>query len=254
MNFAWIQDWGTLDFFVLPGFRERTFPGPEGRLHGGVYVDTEQAEYESGAEQKHVDVAVRWSKTLGDWDVGLAHFYGTSREPRFTLGFDEDNRPVLKPFYDIIHQTSLDLQYTSEAWLWKLEALRRSGQGDTFYAATGGFEYTFVGIFDTAMDLGVIGEFAYDDRGDEAPTPFENDVVVGARLTLNDIQSTELLAGLVLDLDSSARFYTLEASRRLGDSFRLDLEARLNAGIPEDDPAYSLRNEDYIQLELNWFY
>jgi len=27
-NFAWIQDWGTLDFFVLPGFRERTFRAP----------------------------------------------------------------------------------------------------------------------------------------------------------------------------------------------------------------------------------
>ena len=28
VNFAVIRDWGTLDFFILTGFRERTFPGP----------------------------------------------------------------------------------------------------------------------------------------------------------------------------------------------------------------------------------
>ncbi|MEX2016098.1 MAG: hypothetical protein WD873_05620, partial [Candidatus Hydrogenedentales bacterium] len=28
---AWLGEWGTLDFFVLPGFRERTFPGVDGR-------------------------------------------------------------------------------------------------------------------------------------------------------------------------------------------------------------------------------
>jgi len=32
INYALIQDWGTLDFFILPYFRERTFPGIAGRL------------------------------------------------------------------------------------------------------------------------------------------------------------------------------------------------------------------------------
>jgi hypothetical protein len=255
VNFAWIGAWGTVDFFVLPGFRERTFPGRKGRPHGIAYVDTDHPEYASGAEVKHVDAAVRWSNTLGSWDIGVAHFYGTSRDPLLTPAVSDGGDPVLIPFYDIIHQTSLELQYTGEAWLWKLEALYRDGRNqDGYAAATGGFEYTFVGVFDSAADIGVIGEYVWDERGNDAPVVLENDFVIGTRLTLNDVQSTEFLAGVAFDLDSSARFYSVEASRRLGDSWKLSLEAWLNSNIPNDDPAFTIRNDDFLQLELVWFF
>ena len=81
VNLTWIQSWGTVDFFILPFFRERTFPGEEGRLRFPLPVDTDHAIYESDAEERHVDWAIRWSHTLGDFDIGAAHFYGTSREP-----------------------------------------------------------------------------------------------------------------------------------------------------------------------------
>jgi len=88
-NLALIRDWGTVDFFILPGFRERTFPGSEGRLlSGGIPIDIDQTRYDSGAQEKHVDWAVRWAHYFGDWDVGLSHFSGTSREPRFFSGID----------------------------------------------------------------------------------------------------------------------------------------------------------------------
>ncbi|HSH42154.1 MAG TPA: SPOR domain-containing protein, partial [Arenicellales bacterium] len=61
LNLALIRDWGTLDLFVLPGFRPRTFPGRDGRLRTQPWVDTEQVEYESGARHLHTDAAVRWS-------------------------------------------------------------------------------------------------------------------------------------------------------------------------------------------------
>ncbi len=44
----------------------------------------------------------------------------------------------LEPRYDLIHQGGLDLQYTQDAWLWKLEAIVREGQGGVFAAAVGG--------------------------------------------------------------------------------------------------------------------
>lgn len=252
-NIALIRDWGTLDMFILPGFRERTFPGAEGRLHGGIYVDTDQVQYESGAEEKHVDFALRFTKTIDNWDIGLAHFYGTSREPRFELNLN-GNQPVLTPIYELIHQTSLDVQYTGDEWLWKLEALSREGQGDRFSALTGGFEYTFVGIAQSNIDLGIIGEYAFDDRKQNASTPFQNDIVLGARLALNDEQSSELLAGIVFDLDGGGQFYSLEASRRLGNNFKANLEARLNTGLQPDEAAFAIRNEDFIQFELEWFF
>ena len=87
VNFSWIHNWGTLDFFVLPGFRERTFPGSRGRLRFPLRADTDQAVYESGAEDRHIDWAVRWFHTIGDWDIGVSHFYGTSREPLSWCGW-----------------------------------------------------------------------------------------------------------------------------------------------------------------------
>ena len=77
----WLQDWGTISLFVLPGFRERNFVSEEARLRGALPIETDNPVYESDWGQKHVDFAARYSHTVGDWDFGLAHFYGTSREP-----------------------------------------------------------------------------------------------------------------------------------------------------------------------------
>ncbi|RKZ77308.1 MAG: hypothetical protein DRQ57_00350 [Gammaproteobacteria bacterium] len=255
INLALIRDWGTVDLFLLPGFRERTFPGKEGRLlNGGIPIDTDQTRYESGAEEKHVDWAVRWEHTLGDWEIGLSHFSGTSRDPRFLQGKNGTGQLVLIPYYEQIEQTGLDLQITQEDILWKLEMISRHEPTDHFTALTGGFEYTFVGVFETDADIGMLTEYSFDDRHDHAATPFENDMMFGMRLTLNDIQSTEFLGGAVLDMDSHASFYLLEASRRLGDSWKLTLEAYIYANMSTDDLAYGFRNDDFIQLELAWYF
>jgi hypothetical protein len=252
LNLALIRDWGTIDLFVLPYFRERTFPGREGRLlSGGIPIDTDQTRYESGAKEKHLDWAVRWEHSFNDWDIGLSHFSGTSREPRFIPGTDGAGRFVLIPYYEQIDQTSLDLQITKEDMLWKLEMISRKDQEGSL-ALTGGLEYTFVGVFDTDAEIGVLTEYLFDDRNDR--TPFENDIMLGMRLALNDVQSTELLAGTIFDIDSSARFYLIEASRRLGENWKLSLEAYIYADMPRDELAYGFRNEDFVQIELAWYF
>ena len=185
--------------------------------------------------------------------MGVSHFYGTSRDPRFRLEFDNSG-PVLVPYYDQIHQSSLDVQWTHEAWLLKFEGLRRSGQGKTYYAAASGLEYTFFGMFDSAADLGIVAEYLFDNRHDAAPTPFENDIFIGGRWTANDIQDLNLLAGVIIDLDSNARMASLEASRRLGQSWKLSLDIRMFDSIPVKDPLYPVRADDYIQLRLARFF
>ena len=254
VNFALIKDWGTVDFFIMPYFRERTFPGIEGRLRTQPHVDTDHPVYESSAEQSHIDLAVRWSHVIGDFDIGLSHFYGTSRDPRFVFGFN-GTEPVLVPHYDIINQTGLDIQATKGDWLWKLEAIYRTGQptlsgDDNYFALVGGFEYTFVGVFESDIDVGLVSEYLFDDRNHEALTPFEDDIMIGMRLAFNDVQSTDLLAGVVFDRDSRAKFFNLEASRRLGESWKMELEARFFSSIPNDDLQFSFRDEDVIQLSL----
>jgi hypothetical protein len=68
------------------------------------------------------------------------------------------------------------------------------------------------------------------------------------------VQSTELLAGVIQDLDSSARLFNLEASRRLGDNWKLSVEARWFIDIPPADRLYELRRDDYMQAELAYYF
>jgi len=113
----------------------------------------------------------------------------------------------LIPFYEQIDQTGFDLQITKEDMLWKFEMISRKVQEGRFTALTGGLEYSFVGVFDTDADVGVLAEYLFDDRHDNAATPFENDIMLGMRLALNEVQGSDLLVGGIFDLDSSASFY-----------------------------------------------
>ncbi len=244
------KDWGTLDFFLLPGFRERTFPGEEGRLRTHPRVDADLVEYESSAEQRHVDYALRWSHYVGDWDFGLSWFQGTGRDPLFKPTFTNQGELVLAPYYEQIEQASVDLQATLGEWLWKLEALYRNGQDDGYYAVTGGFEYTQVGIMDTAADLGVVAELMVDERGNEANTPFNHDLFMGLRWTANDTQSLAILAGTIVDWENGSTLLNIEASRRLGQSYLLTVQLRSWLNIDEPDPQYVFRQDDYLQIEL----
>jgi len=254
INLALIRDWGTLDLFVLPYFRERTFPGEQGRLRTAPRIDTDHPVYESSRDNQHIDYAMRWSKSWSGIDIGLSHFSGTGRDPQLVLGLDNDGAPVLIPHYNQIHQSGLDIAATTGVWLWKLEAIHRRDHIRSYRASTVGFEYTFSGAFDSGLDIGLLAEYLHDQRGSEAPTPFQNDVMLGLRLALNDTQNSEVLLGIVADRDSDARFINLEASRRLADNWKLSLEARAFASIPSTDPLYSMRRDDYVQLELTRYF
>ena len=257
INYALIQDWGTVDFFILPYFRERTFAGVNGRLRSQLHVDTDNPVYESNDKESHIDYAVRWAHSFGDWDIGLSHFNGTSREPAFTNPPTLDNNGVLslRPVYNLMQQTGLDLQATKEAWLWKMEVINRQIKKEDYVAATAGFEYTFYSIFESSSDVGLVVEYLYDDRDKQATTPFEDDLMLGLRWTKNDENDTSLLFGVIADRDDSSRLYSIEASRRLGESWKLNLEARVFAGLTASNTfLYPLRQDDYVQIELAYYF
>ena len=130
------SDFGTWSAFILPGFRERTFPGRRARLRGPLRVDVDNPVYHADLGDKHVDGAVRWSHSLSGFDVGISHFYGTSREPRLVATVLSNGETVLVPLYDLIHQTGLDIQYTKEALLLKLESISNRGTQPSPTAAT----------------------------------------------------------------------------------------------------------------------
>ncbi len=85
-------------------------------------------------------------------------------------------------------------------------------------------------------------------------TPFENDVAGALRLAVNDAASTELLFGWVQDIDTNARFLFLEASRRIGDDWTLELEIRTFLDQPPTDFLFALRDDDLLQLVLQYHF
>ena len=255
VNFSVSRDWGTVDIFWLPFFRERTFVGTGGRLRGASVVDETRTQYESAAEEWHSDWALRYSHTFGDIDMGLSQFVGTNRDPTLLDGTDSNGDDIKIPKYEQIKQTSLDVSYVIGEWLWKLESLYRTGQGNEDYLAwAGGFEYTSVGVLELNMDLGFVGEWLYDDREDDADTAFENDIAGGLRLTVNDAASSEALLGWVQDVDTSARLLFLEASRRFGNNWLLNIEMRLSLDQPASDFLFEQRKDDLFQTELFYYF
>ena len=242
------RDWGEITGFVMPAFRERTFAGVDGRFRPPLPVDTDNALYESSDEETHVDFALRYSHYIGDIDIGLNVFSGTSREPRFVPAADGQS---LLPVYDQIDQLGVAVQYTKEAWLWKLEAIARDGVTHSFAAAVGGFEYTFYQVSESTIDVGLLLEYQYDGRNEFEPvTIADNDVFVGTRLAFNDVQDSAVLAGLSYDTDTGETFINIEAERRFGDNWFAELRVRAFNGAAQVDATTWLQKDDYVQLSL----
>ncbi len=261
VNLSLVKDWGIIDVFLLPGFRERTFASEQGRLRPALVVDRDNVTYESSAGQQHLDFAIRWAHSIGDFDIGSYWFHGTNRDPVLTPSRTPSSLGeefVLQQHYNQMDQLGLDVQATLGEWLWKFESIYRKTSDDSFVASQAGFEYSIIGIFDSNLDLGLLTEYAWDSRGepalDKSGAIFQNDIFLGTRLAFNDAQSSEVLIGIGADLDHSASSFLLEASRRFGDSFKASVDIRLLQSSDPFDSTYMLRNDDHAQVSVEWYF
>jgi len=252
VNLTWERSSGAIDFFFLPWFRERTFPGGDGRLRGMLPV--QGADYESSAGRWHPDFAVRLSQYLNELDVALSVFRGTSREP-VLVPHRSGETVVLRPRYDIIDQVSIDAQWTRGATLWKLEAMTRGGHGKRFLATVVGLEHSIFDIGARGSDLGLLAEVMLDGRDDEAPfTAFDHDVFLGARWAWNDAAGTSILGGPVVDYQTGEVLAFLEAERRFGDRWLTELQARWLANTDASAPLHGFRRDDFVTLQLSRYF
>lgn len=252
LHFSAIKQWGTVDALLLPYFRERTFAGGDGRLRP-IYPVSSEAIYQSSREQKHIDYALRYSVMLDDWDVGVSYFQGTNRDPYFqVVGQGEGQQ--LAPYYVQSKQLGVDLQGIVGDWLWKFEGIYRDSL-DHHTGLIGGFEYTWVGVFDSIWDIGMISEYLYDSRGNNAQNIGQNDLFLGSRFVLNDEAGTEVLFGITQDLDNSDVFNAkLEASSRLSNHTKWRLDAWLFENNTPSDRLYFARKDDFVELSLEYYF
>ena len=252
-------DWGIAESFLLPYHRKRTFPGRAGRLRSGRLVE-EDALYESGAEERHVDVAVRYSHTVGVLDFGLTGFVGTSREPLFLPGppptppSSRNARWV--PYYEQIRQFGIDAQLTTEGWLYKVEAIRREGarnllgREESYHASIFGVERSVYGLFGTGADLTLLAEWHYDDRGRRATSVWQNDLFIAGFLAFNDVRGTEFVAGILGDLTHDYRALNMELKRRLSDNWSARVETIATLSADPRDLTYDGRRDSFVGVGL----
>ena len=93
-----------------------------------------------------------------------------------------------------------------------------------------------------------------DDRDDSEPlTLADNDVFAGLRVVLNNVQDSELLAGIAYDPDSGETFINVEADRCIGEASVLTLSVRIFSSVEATDKSYQLM-DDYLQLRQSNYY
>ncbi len=251
-QFTWITEkFGTFDFFYLPYHRKRTFAGEKGRLRFPTVIDKDDLTYESGASAWRQDFAIRWKHYFDIFDIGISHFYGTGREPLFVF----DVVGNINAFYPVINQTGLDLQITHDAFLWKLESIYRHADAQDFVAAVAGVEYTFSNIDGNGLDIGILGEYLYDERDELALNALQNDIFFGSRIAFNDTQDTSILIGGITDLESSSTIFSVEASRRFGSTWTAEVEARIFNDINESELILSnFREDSFFRISISKYF
>lgn len=246
------RDWGTIDAFVLPYFRNRTYSGPDGRLRPLVSLDTLPVAYQSGDGNHHIDFAVRWSKSFGNTDIGVSQFIGTNRDPRISTATQyvtTANPAGLYLSYDQMEQTGVDVTSILGDWIAKLEWLHRTTDYDHYYAYVTGVEYTFNAVFNSAFDLNTFLEYSYDSRG-QGKAVYQSDVFTGMRLNLNDEHSTQIKLGVLTDTNDSTRSTRIQVSRRLNDRWTTMLEGQWFNSVDSGNPLNSYREDSYLQATL----
>jgi len=245
------QDWGALSGFLMTGFRKLEFAGTKGRLRL-PYPVSDSAVFSHTSREKAKDYALRYYNSFGDFDLGLSTFNGTSREAVL--------KPVggnsFQPNYSRITQTGLDLQYTGDSTLLKLEAITRSGDDfKRFEAMVAGLEYTIYQVADTDADLGFIAEYNYDNRGTNTPqTIFQKDAFVGGRWVANDSEDTSAVLGMLIDLDDGTRSFQGEFNRRLANGLSLKMQFRALGYSNATNAQDAFRRDDFLAISLKHFF
>jgi hypothetical protein len=251
INATYVSDYGNFDFFLLPYFRERTFAGNDGRLRGPIVIDTDNPIYTDPDEEKQLDYAARWSHYIDSFDWGLSYFKGVDRDPGFV---PNSNGTELNPLYGQNEQFGLELQYVYGDWLFKGELLKKDSQinGD-YLASVLGFEYTFTNLY-KGIDIGVLYEWIYDERGKSAQSGLNNASFAGTRIALNDESSTDFLLGGIADHESGGlTSIRLETTRRINQNWKWELEGNIIVKPQPTSFLNQLRRDDYIQFSLSFY-
>lgn len=241
--------------------------------------------YQSSRQEKHVDVALRWNHYWGGFDMAVSAFSGTSREPLPILtDLQVGPKAIFSSYYEQLQQLGVELQYVYDGWAFKFESASRWQQSGNYHTVVSGFEYTFSDIAASSADVGLLVEYLWHNRKDisiEKPSlevldpsftslaapflrnnripssylsPFNNDIFLGMRFALNNINGSYFLAGVIVDADDQTTAASFEGSTRLVDNLNLSLNVYVFSNASKESAFYAFRKDDQIELKLQWYF
>ena len=248
LSFNYFNDYGSFDFYFMPLFVERQFPGKDGRPRLLLEIDKNTKSYQSSLKQNKLDLAVRYSGVIEDFDFGISLFHGNNRTPELNIN------PVtakLETHYPILTQTSIDLQSTKGPYLYKLESLYAKNENEKHFSAAGSIEYTFYGIRETPQDLGFVIEYIFDDRNNY---PNNNEGVLATRWTKNDINSTSLLTGVIFDLSGRSNIYIAEFERRIRNDLKVFIDTSIYGKIDKSDFTHAFNEDSRVTIKISKYF
>ena len=148
----------------------------------------------------------------------------------------------------------------SGPFIYKFEGIKRNGQKNSlykrqnYYSYITGLEYIKTRLFQKMWDLNLFLEYSNDDRGSSSTDIFQNDLFLGSRISLNDVDGTEITQTLSLDMDGNGNIGSIEISSRLRETLRITADYRFYWSLKKADTLYSFRKDNYIGIRLtNYF-
>ena len=251
LNFTWIDQLGTFDFFLMTNNRKRRFVSSEGRPHTGFEESFKIGVFDN--KKNLFDYIFRYENSGNIFDVGLYYFNGVARSPS-VVTLSEQSQSDFFVLYPRIQQLAVDLQVTVASTLFKLEGLFRDSEREDYGAFGLGLEHTIYGLFNTRKDLALLVEYHWDEKDEESNSQFSNDIFFGIRLISNAEDDGQILLGVVQNLCDGSTTAFVEGSKRLPKDWKVNLEGRLFSLIDNNNPLTNLNDDTYLQLAITKFF
>lgn len=285
-------DMGTFSLYILGDEVEDNFGDEATRQRGPIFTDDRLIRYEDD-DSVDVALRFSNSFSLGNGslDIGASVFDGTSREALSLPGcvqadatvseaacdafnanvlsaYNAGATPIesalasgiaavtaLTPYYQEVREYGLTAVYAQGNTQLRFEGIHRETSDESFSAAIIGGDRTFYDAFGGDGTLIVALEYHYDDRSDRQPvTVFEDDVYFGLNYAHNDTNDAKFNFGMFYDLEESSKIYTMSASRRIGDRFRVGVSANHIEADSINDPLINADGDSYFELSVSTFF
>lgn len=233
-----------LEAMLLIGYREAAMPTPGARFS---FENDYSYEYEGWGEEYHPDIALRYSKSIKNIDLGVSYFGGHTRTPELRSQTVGD--PVW--YVNLVDQVSVDVNADLGRIELKAEVLYKVVEDQSTRAMVLGTEFKLIQNKNVGVNL--LAEYSWDQHGVDAfDNSFQNDLFAGARITLFGLNDSEILLGHNYDFDFSSQHGFVQAKVNVTKKLSVGIEGWW-FNVSDDDYANKAYNDDNM-IQLTGYY